>query len=169
MSAKAVVPVRTSSTVASAPLLQGLNLFLCIRAVSLQEWNGWLLHAFYQSALGTRLLCLCLSKCLATVGSATVFCKRTVSNIANALPLHTHPVVLIVPRFLIKRLLLEMPERAKTVCICMHAHTNCILFWQASYQSLLGGVIVNASNFHEQAGYTLASAFHLLKLIFDAA
>ena len=129
-----------------------------------KEWNGWLLHAFYQSALGTRLLFLCLSNCLATVDSATVFCKRTVSNIANALPLHTHPVVLIVPRFLIKRLLLEMPERAKTVCICMHAHTNCKLVWQASYQSLLGGVIVNASNFHEQAGYTLASAFHLLKL-----
>ena len=83
---------------------------------------------------------------------------------ANALLLHTCHVVFIVPRFWIKRLLLEMPERAKIVCICMHAHTNCILFWQASYQSLLGGVIVNASNFHEQAGYTLASAFHLLKL-----
>ena len=122
------------------------------------------MHAFYQSALGTRLLCLCLSKCLATVDSATVICKRTVSNIANALPLHTHPVVLIVPRFLIKRLLLEMPERAKTVCICMHAHTNCKLVWQASYQSLLGGVLVNVSIFHERAGYTLVSAFHLLKL-----
>ena len=80
MSAKAVVPVRTSSTVASAPLLQGLNLFVYIRAVSQQEWSGWLLHAFYQSALGTRLLCLCLSNCLAKVDSTTVFCKRIVST-----------------------------------------------------------------------------------------
>ena len=57
-----------------------------------------------------------------------------------------------------------MPERAKTVCICMHAHTNCKLLWQAPYQSLLGGVLVNVCVFHERAGYTLVSAFRLLKL-----
>ena len=122
------------------------------------------MHAFYQSALGTRLLCLCLSNCLANVGSATVFAYALSATYANALPLHTHLVVLIVPRFLIKRLLLEMPERAKTVCICMHAHTNCKLVWQAPYQSLLGGVLVNVCIFHERAGYTLVSAFRLLKL-----
>ena len=35
------------------------------------------------------------------------------ATFANALPLHKHHVVFVVPRLLIKRLLLEMPERAK--------------------------------------------------------
>ena len=51
----------------------------------------------------------------------------------------------------------------------MHAHTNCKLVWQAPYQSLLGGVLVNVCIFHERAGYTLVSAFRLLKLILCAA
>ena len=52
----------------------------------------------------------------------------------------------------------------KNVCICMHAHTYCKLVWQAPYQSFLGGVLVNVCIFHERAGYTLVSAFRLLKL-----
>ena len=143
MSAKAVVPVRTSSTVASAPLLQGLNLLLhtcCI--IARVEWL--VIACIFIRVHLARDDCIYVSATVwQRLTSQLYFANVMSAPRANALLLHTCHVVLIVPRFWIKRLLLEMPERAKIVCICMHAHTNCILFWQASYQSLLGGVIVN--------------------------
>ena len=158
MSAKAVVPVRTSSTVASAPVLQGLNLFIYIYVLyhSKSGMVGYCMH-FIRVHLA-RDYCVYVSATVWQLLALQLYCANALSaTYANAVPLHTHLVVLIVPRFLIKRLLLEMPERAKTVCICMHAHTNCKLVWQAPYQSLLGGVLVNVCIFHERAGYTLVS------------
>ena len=113
MSAKAVVPVRTSSTVASAPLLQGLNLFLhtcCI--IARVEWL--VIACIFIRVHLARDYCVYVSATVWQMLALQLYFANALSaTIANALPLHKHCVVLIVPRFLIKRLLLEMPERAK--------------------------------------------------------
>ena len=98
---------------------------------------------FYQSAFGTRLLCLCLSNCLAKVGSTIVFCKRIVSTTRQRFAVAYMSCSLDSATLLDQKTTVGNAGAGKNVCICMHAHTNCKLFWQASYQSLLGGVIVN--------------------------
>ena len=72
-----------------------------------------LLHAFYQSALGTGLSYCVSANVWQLLALQLYFAKAVSAPFAKALPLHQHCVVCIVPRLLIKRLLLEMPERAK--------------------------------------------------------
>ena len=103
---------------------------------------GYCMH-FYQSAFGTRLLCLCLSNCLAKVGSTIVFCKRIVSTTRQRFAVAYMSCSLDSATLLDQKTTVGNAGAGKNCLLCMHAHTNCILFWQASYQSLLGGVIVN--------------------------
>ena len=117
MSAKAVLPERKSSALAPAVLLHGLN--LCVYMCCMIRVVGYCMHfirvhlardyCFYVSATVWQLLALQL-----------YFANALLATFANAVLLHEQLVVLIVPRLLIKRLLLEMPERAKIVCFaCM--------------------------------------------------
>ena len=138
-----------------------VHIRLCISFA--QSWppptpppGGYCMH-FYQSAFGTRLLCLCLSNCLAKVDFTIVFCKRIVSTIRQRFAVAYMSCSLDSATLLDQKTTVGNAGAGKNCLLCMHAHTNCILFWQASYQSLLGGVLVNVCIFHERAGYTLVS------------
>ena len=84
---------------------------------------GYCMH-FYQSAFGTRLSCCVSATVWQLLNLQLYFAKASSATIANALPLQQHCLVFVVPRFLIKRLLLEMPERAKLFALHACSHYN---------------------------------------------
>ena len=101
--------------------------FVCIYTCCIIAKVEWLVIACILSECTWHMtITLFFSKCLATVASAIVFCKALTAPIAKALPLQQHCLVCIVPRLWIKRLLLEMPERAKLFALhaCSHYCNN---------------------------------------------
>ena len=72
-----------------------------------------------------RTIILCFSKCLATVGSATVFCKSIVSTIRQSIAVASTLCSLYSATSLDQKTTVGNAGAGKIVCICMHAHTNC--------------------------------------------
>ena len=125
MSAKAVVPVRTSSTIASAPLLQGLNLFVFNTCCIIAKVEWLVIACILSECTWHRTITLCFSKCLATVASAIVFCKSIDSTNSQSIAVAATLFSLYSATSLDQKTTVGNAGAGKIVCICMHAHTNC--------------------------------------------
>ena len=87
-----------------------------------------------------RTITLCFSKCLATVASAIVFCKSIDSTNSQSIAVAATLFSLYSATSLDQKTTVGNAGAGKMVCIACMLTPIVNLFWQASSQSLLGGV-----------------------------